>query len=75
MADDKMVIVELDKRTGRLNVNVELPEGRDCDVLDVKIRALLIAAGVADKGLLDDASKPKIPVGAPVKAGRTKVKG
>lgn len=47
---------------GRMHVDVDLPEGQECDSTDLQLRAVLAALGVMDNAAVEDAQRNPQPL-------------
>lgn len=59
MSDIKITL----KDDGNIKVDIELPEGQECDEVDAKLRTALALLGLADDSVVDDITKVPIPDG------------
>lgn len=59
---------------GRMHVDVDLPEGEECDTVDLQLRAVLVALGVTDVSTVSAPRRPPLPV-EETDANAEKVKG
>ena len=51
-------------KDGRIRVDINLPEGKECDDADATIRATLAALGVLDESVMDDLKRTPVPDGS-----------
>jgi hypothetical protein len=66
MSGDKYAQVILGEN-GEVAIDIEMPEGADCDGADAALRFALVALGVAPKEILDEIKKTAVPDGIPTK--------
>jgi hypothetical protein len=49
------------KDNGEMHIDVDLPEGEECDDADEALRVALVAVGLADESIMDRFERTPVP--------------